>query len=125
MFNKQEEQGGFKEVETIIGPSVKVKGDFNAQGNIVVEGILEGGLKTEGSLYVGNNAKISGNIEAKEAKINGEIMGNINIKTNLDIDSSSKISGDILCSSLAIAKGALINGKITMLTKEKNKEIKS
>ena len=46
MFNKPS-QGGqdLNKFETIIGPSVKVKGDFNAQGNVIVEGTVDGSLK--------------------------------------------------------------------------------
>lgn len=122
MFNKQDEKPSFKEVETIIGPSVKVKGNFNAQGNIVVEGIIEGGLKTQGSIFVGNKAKILAEVDAKEGKIGGEVTGNIKIKGYLEISSSAKILGDIECANLSVESGAIINGKITMLQAEKEKK---
>ena len=38
MFKKQPESPNFKEVETIIGRSVKVEGDFVGEGDVVVEG---------------------------------------------------------------------------------------
>lgn len=119
MFNKNE-QGGLKEVETIIGPSVKVKGDFHGQGNIVVEGILEGSLKTGGSVYLGDKAKITADIEAKEARISGVVHGNIKIKGYLEITSSAKIMGDIEASSLSVARGAILNGKCAMAGEEKS-----
>ena len=39
MFNKPSQGGTSNEFETVIGPSVKVKGDFNAQGNVINEAI--------------------------------------------------------------------------------------
>ncbi len=114
MFKKNDLKGGFKEVETVIGPSVKVKGNFNGQGNIVIEGILEGSLKTAGSVFVGEKAKISASVVAKEAKISGEVAGNVKIKGQLEIASSAKIFGDVECATLSIEKGASLNGKITM-----------
>ncbi len=126
MFNKPAEKGGVKDVETIIGPSVKVKGNFHGQGNIIVEGMLEGSLKTEGSLYVGIDAKIVANIEAKEAKIDGRINGNIKIDGYLEIGETAKILGDIEATSLSISKGAILNGKCAMALNEKGaKEAKS
>lgn len=126
MFNKQSEKGGLREVETIIGPSVKVKGNFIGQGNIVVEGILEGNLKTSNNLFVGDKAKVMANIEAKEATISGEVAGNIKVKGYLEIASTAKIIGDIEASSLSIARGALLNGKCLMPAEEKHvKEVKN
>jgi len=120
MFKQSEEKTNFKEVETIIGPSVKVKGNFTGQGNIIVEGILEGGLKTASNIFVGNKAKISASVEAKEAKIGGEVSGNVKIKGYLEITSSAKILGDIECSSISIERGAVLNGKCTMAVDEKD-----
>ena len=119
MFKQPEEKANFKEVETIIGPSVKVKGNFTGQGNIIVEGILEGNLKTASNIFVGNKAKISANIEAKEAKIGGEISGNVKIKGYLEIIASAKILGDIECSSISVERGAILNGKCVMAIDEK------
>lgn len=119
MFNKQEGKMELKEVETIIGPSVKVKGDFHGQGNIIVEGIVEGSIKTINNLYVGDKARVTANVEAKEARIGGEIIGNIKTKGYLEIAPSARITGDIEAVSLSIARGAVFNGKCTMGTGDK------
>jgi cytoskeletal protein CcmA (bactofilin family) len=119
MFRKQDEKEIMKEVETIIGPSIKVKGNFNGQGNIVVEGILEGSLKTNGDVFIGDRAKISASIEAKEARIGGEVSGNIKIKKHAEIVASAKIFGDIECSSMSVERGAIFNGKCVMIAEGK------
>lgn len=117
MFKSQEEES-FKKVETIIGPSVKVKGDFNSQGNIVVEGIVEGSLKTKGNLHIGDKAKVIAEVEANDAKIGGQVNGNIKIKGYLEIMATAKIFGDIEASILSIERGAILNGKCAMATSE-------
>ena len=121
MFNKPETKEKFKEVETIIGPSIKVKGNFNGQGNIVVEGTLEGSLKTNGDVFIGDKAIIIASVEAKEVHISGKMDGNIKVKKHLEIADTAKINGDIECSSLSIDTGAIFNGKCTM-TAEISKE---
>lgn len=114
MFNKQTQGGALNEFETIIGPSVKVKGDFNGQGNIIVEGVVEGSLKTNGNLEVGKTAQITANVEAKEAKIGGQIAGNVKIKGFLEITATAKIFGDLEAAGLSIERGAIFNGKCAM-----------
>jgi len=114
MFNKQDQGEVFNEFETVIGPSVKVKGDFNGQGNIIVEGMVDGNLKTNGNLEVGKTAKITANVEAKEAKVGGQVSGNVKIKGFLEITATAKIFGDIETSGLSIERGAIFNGKCIM-----------
>jgi len=113
MFNRDEKLQ-LKDAETIIGPSVKVKGEFNGQGDIIVEGVLEGSLKTGNRLRVGDKAKIKASIEAKDCSISGEVTGNLKIKGSLEVSATAKITGDIEVSSLSIEKGAQINGRISM-----------
>ncbi len=114
MFSKENEETKIKQAETIIGPSIKVKGNFHGQGNIIIEGIVEGNVKTNSFLLVGSKAKIIANIEAGDAKIGGEVQGNIKVKGYLEIKGSAKIQGDIEAAEISIEKGAIFNGKCTM-----------
>jgi cytoskeletal protein CcmA (bactofilin family) len=116
MFNKPSQGGESNEFETVIGPSVKVKGDFNAQGNIIVEGAVEGNLKTAGNLEVGEKARVTANVEARQAKIGGQVRGNVKIKGFLEITAAAKIFGDIEAASVSIERGATFNGKCLMPT---------
>lgn len=118
MFSKDNKPESFKDAETIIGESIKVKGNFQGHGNIVVEGFLEGSLKTDANLLIGTQAKIIANIEAKDAIINGEIKGNIKAKNYLSIGRTAKIFGDIQYGEISIEKGAMINGQMLMIVDE-------
>ncbi len=99
------------EPETIIGPSVKIEGDFITEGNIVVEGVVAGSLKTSKNLRVGTKSKIFANVNADNALIAGEIQGNIKINGKLELTATAKIFGDIRAEILIIAAGASVNGK--------------
>lgn len=114
MFNKTKERFAIDEVEAVIGPSVRVKGNFSAKGNLIVEGVFEGSIKTASALLVGDQAKITAGVEAREAKIAGEVIGNIKINDRLEILSTAKIIGDIECNALSIEDGAYFQGKCTM-----------
>lgn len=103
-----------KDIETIIGPSVKVEGDFFGEGDVVVEGIVIGNLKTKNNLKVMEGAKIQAEIEAKNAFVAGEILGNIAVQNDLELTASAKVKGDVIAGLLSIEKGAQFNGKITM-----------
>jgi len=118
MFSKDSKLEKFKDAETIIGSSIRVKGNFQGQGNIIVEGALEGSLKTDASIYIGNQAKIVANTEAKDVIVNGEVHGNIKAKNYLAIGGTAKIFGDLQYGEISIERGAVINGQILMLPED-------
>lgn len=118
MFSKDNKLDKFKDAETIIGASIKVKGNFQGQGDIIVEGSLEGSLKTVSDIFIGNQAKIVANMESKGAVINGEVRGNIKAKGYLAIGSTAKIFGDIQYIEISIEKGAIINGQLQAISED-------
>ena len=122
MFNRDNKLEKFKDAETIIGSSIKVKGNFHGQGNIVIEGFLEGSLKTDANIFIGEKAKVVANVESKDLIIHGDIKGNVKVKNYLSLGSTAKITGDIHYGSLSVDKGATINGNLTSLDGGDNKK---
>ncbi len=102
------------DVETVVGPSVHVEGDFASEGNILVKGSVSGSVKTSKLLTVETGAKILANVRAGSAHIAGEIRGNVKIADSLELSSTAQIFGDISCSTLAIEAGAIVQGKVNM-----------
>lgn len=118
MFKKDNQIGSIDQAETIIGESVQVKGYFESDGNIVINGLLEGEIKTKGNIFIGEKSKISASIEAEEMLVKGKVTGNLKIGGYLSIGGSAKIKGDIECVQISIEKGAEINGKVTINEKK-------
>jgi len=108
-----------KEIETIIGPSVKVEGNFFGEGNVVVGGMVNGSLKTNHNLRVEKEAKIKAEVEAANLYLAGEIRGNVKIGEKTELTSTAKIIGNLETKLLSVEAGAIINGKCLML-QEKN-----
>jgi len=125
MFSKDAKLEKFKDAETVIGSSIKVKGNFQGQGNIIIEGSLEGSVKTDASIYIGNQAKIVANTESKDVIVNGEVRGNIKAKNYLAIGGTAKIFGDLQYGEISIEKGAVINGQLLMLSDDHKRQEKT
>ena len=125
MFKDQKKDTDVKQAETIIGASVRVKGNFHGDGNIIIEGEVEGSVKTKSFLLVGKTAKISADITAKDARVGGKVSGNIKVQGYLEIESSARINGDVNAKELSIAKGAVLNGHCNMGDNLKSDENKN
>jgi cytoskeletal protein CcmA (bactofilin family) len=122
---------GNDSVETIVGPSMHVEGDFSSEGNITIKGSVAGSIQTSQLIRVEEGARIHANVKAGSAVISGQVKGNIRADDRLEITSSAQILGDIQCVTIAIEPGAILQGKITMPGLEieggaaQNKKVKS
>jgi len=120
------------ELETVIGSSVKVKGNFIGQGNVKVEGTISGRLDTKGDVRIGSGAKAQANIKARNVFISGEVKGTIKAVEKTVLNSTARVLGDIETKSLSIESGAMFSGKCLMgdeidktekVEKEKSKKV--
>ena len=104
--------------ETVVGPSVKIQGDLNSEGNIRIEGQVTGKVVTTQNVFVGEGAIITADVMAGSAVIAGHINGNVKISNHLILQGTGNIAGDITCTILRVEDGAQFTGKCTM-TKNK------
>lgn len=117
MFQKNampNREPGAHEPETVIAASVKLEGDFQSQGNVLIEGVVEGSLKTERDLRVGERARIAADVHAANATVAGEVRGNIVVAERLELEPTARVHGDVRTKVLVVASGATINGKLAM-----------
>ncbi|MEK9183191.1 MAG: polymer-forming cytoskeletal protein [Patescibacteria group bacterium] len=123
MSDKKVLPGG-DEVETIVGPSVKVEGEFVSEGNIVIEGQVSGTVKTGKHLRVEEGAKINANVGAESALVSGEVHGNMKIGSTLELTPTAKIYGDVETKTIIVAAGAILHGRCIMDENEKGRKVK-
>lgn len=125
MFKKRSENqitNSREEVQTIIGSGVEVKGDFEGEGDIIVEGKVSGSLKTKNNLRIGPGANIEADIEGENIYVAGNIKGNIKAINELELSESANINGDISAKSLLVERGACFNGHSQMTENINNKK---
>jgi cytoskeletal protein CcmA (bactofilin family) len=100
--------------ETVLGVGTVLKGDLKCQGNIRMDGTFEGTLHIEGNVLVGETAKITADISAKNVSIAGAVRGNVSGK-KVQLLRTARVWGDISSSAISTEEGAFIDGKISMV----------
>ena len=98
----------------IIGPGTVITGDINTNGDVRVDGTLNGKLIVKGKLVLGSTGVIDGEISCQNADISGGIKGKINVSELLSLKNSARINGDIVTNKLAIEPGANFTGSCSM-----------
>lgn len=99
---------------TVIARGVKVEGDFSSQGDVVIEGDVQGNIGASGALTIGSEAHIRADVRAGEAVIAGEVEGNITIQKRLVLKSTARVTGDVSAQTLSIEEGATVTGKFSI-----------
>ena len=100
--------------DTVIGQSIKIEGDLASEGSIIVEGEVSGSVKTAATLRVGDKAKITAEVSAKDAFVAGQVNGNMQVAEKLELSSTATVNGDVSAKILIVESGAVLNGKCTM-----------
>ncbi|MBI5218316.1 MAG: polymer-forming cytoskeletal protein [Bacteroidia bacterium] len=98
----------------IIGGGTVVKGEILCDGDLRIDGTLNGNLTTKGKVVIGVTGNVNGEINCKNSDISGKIEGKIRVSELLSLKSTAKISGDIITNKLAIEPSAVFTGTCNM-----------
>lgn len=98
----------------IISKGTSIKGDVVSDGDMRVDGTINGNLIVKGKLFMGQTGYIKGTIESRDAELAGNIEGNIKVAGLLALLKTSDIKGDLLIGQLSIEPGAQFSGHCSM-----------
>ena len=102
-------------ISTFLGPEASVEGVLEFQGTIRLDGNLKGKImSTDGTVVVGEKAKVSADIAVGTAIVMGEVIGTIDAIERIEVYPPGKITGDIQSPIISIEEGGKLNGSCTM-----------
>ena len=87
-----------------------INGNSEAAEIYAQEAQVVGDITSLGSVKIGNNSVIRGNIYATSAVIAGAVKGDIDVKGPVILDSSAIVMGNIKSKAVQINNGAVIEG---------------
>jgi cytoskeletal protein CcmA (bactofilin family) len=97
---------------TFIGAESVFIGNVRGAGQFVVSGEVHGDGELAGGLNLSASGTWNGFITAQQAIIAGKITGGLTVKDKLEIGYTAVIRGKVSARTVAIAKGAIIEGEI-------------
>jgi cytoskeletal protein CcmA (bactofilin family) len=99
---------------TFVAEGVRLTGDLETPGPLVICGAVRGDGRVGGTLRMSVTGQWEGEIHAAAAVIAGRITGRLVVEHKLEIGSTAVIRADIIAQSIAVAKGAVIDGTVTV-----------
>lgn len=98
----------------LIGFGTEIHGDITCNGDLRIDGTLIGNIAAKGKIVVGETGKIKGELQSKNADVSGIVEGKLTIGELLSLKATSRISGDMVTSRLAIEPGSRFTGYCDM-----------
>jgi len=103
---------------TFVAEGSRLTGDLETPGPLVMCGVVRGDGRIGGPLRMSVTAEWHGEIHALAAVIAGKISGKLVVENKLEVGSTAVIRADIVARSIAVAKGAIIDGVMTVTSGE-------
>lgn len=102
-------------ITTLIAEGTTIRGDIEFVGGLHLDGAVEGSMTAQGEqavLTVSDKGRVSGEIRASNAVINGHVNGDIVVSERLELAVHARIEGNVYYKVLEMAAGAQVNGKM-------------
>ena len=96
--------------DSFIGLGCTFIGDISVDGDIRVDGTLNGKIIKAHRLIIGKDGHINGDVQCQEAEVMGRINGRIFVAGLLHLHDHADIKGDIDAGSLRLEMDSLYNG---------------
>lgn len=97
--------------KNVLANDVEIKGSIKFSHDLIIDGKIEGEVISDGSLTVGENALIKGEVKTRSVIIFGKVEGNITVAERCELKSNAILVGDIAAGTLSIEEGATFMGQ--------------
>jgi cytoskeletal protein CcmA (bactofilin family) len=113
---RQVESGSF------IGETMKIKGDFNSDEDVIIEGNVTGNINVSKTLTIGKKGEVTADIDANRVRIIGFAKGTISASNKVEILSQGRYYGNIKSEILVVEEGAILIGDINKAKEDEKKK---
>ena len=97
--------------ESLIASDITIEGKIEGGGSVRIAGKFKGDVSVQGDLTVEAGAKLTGSVRANKVTIAGELEGNVDEASHVDLLSSGVVIGDLKTGTLTVAAGARMRGQ--------------
>jgi cytoskeletal protein CcmA (bactofilin family) len=97
--------------KNVLANDVEIKGTIKFENELIFDGKVEGEILSEGTLVIGKNAEVRGEVKTKSVTVHGTVFGNITVTEKAELKASSQLTGDLKATRIIIEEGATFIGK--------------
>jgi cytoskeletal protein CcmA (bactofilin family) len=102
---------GLPRKESLIAADITIEGKIEGGGSVRIAGKFKGDVSVQGDLTIEAGAKLTGSVRADKVTIGGELEGNVEEASRVDLLQTGVVMGDLKAGSLTVATGARMRGQ--------------
>lgn len=97
--------------ESVIAAGLTIEGKIEGSGHVRISGNFKGDVHVQGNLTIDQGAKVTGGVRAQTVVIGGELEGNIDAASRVELLQTGILNGDLKAGSLTVAAGSRMRGR--------------
>ncbi len=98
--------------ESLIAQDIAIEGKIEGAGHVRIAGRFKGDVHVQGNLAIEDGAKLTGGVRAATVTVGGELEGNIDQATRVELLATGVLNGDVKAGSLTVAAGSRMRGQV-------------
>ena len=113
-------------IDSLIGGTTRIEGNVFFSGGLRVDGVIRGNVSAlpdqpdirgeemgkEITLVISEHARIDGEVQVAHLVVNGTINGPVHASETLELQSGSRVKGDVHYKSIEMQQGAVVEGRL-------------
>ena len=116
MFSKKPSKPQSR-IDSLIGTGTRIEGNITFSGGLRIDGEVVGNVTASSedqpsTLVVSEHAQITGDIRVSHLVVNGMITGPLYASEFVELQSHSRVTGDVHYKTLEIQLGAMVDGRL-------------
>jgi len=100
--------GGFQSNNSLVA-GTRIEGAIFTETDIRIDGTVVGTIQSKGKVIVGSAGQIEGEIQCKNAVIEGKFSGTLVVSELLQVKETAVVEGDVNTAKLLVHAGATFN----------------
>ncbi len=96
-----------------IGRGVVIRGTIRGDGDLTVEGRVEGSLEVSGEIEIGETGQVRAPISADRIVVRGAVAGDVRGTESVILEEGARVVGDLAAPSVGIRPGGLLRGYVS------------
>jgi cytoskeletal protein CcmA (bactofilin family) len=105
-----ERAAGLPAKESLIAADVTIEGKIEGAGHVRIAGRFKGDVNVQGNVTIEQGAHVTGQLAAATVIVSGEVHGNINASSRVELLETGAIHGDVKAAVLTVAAGSRMRG---------------
>jgi cytoskeletal protein CcmA (bactofilin family) len=89
-----------------------IEGKIEGTGHVRIAGRFKGDVAVQGNLTIESGAQLTGGVRADAVIVGGELSGNIEAASRVELSQTGILNGDLKAGSLTVAAGSRMRGRV-------------